>query len=83
MIVLYVNGTKVGTLDENPDVLKQLIESGQLVEFRSDSGTELGAFVPRVGSGDEGETGLTAKEIDWRVESPNGRVSMTSWHGWE
>jgi hypothetical protein len=73
MVVLYVNGTKVGTLDENPDVLKQLIESGQLVEFRTESGTELGTFVPQAGTACCWEPGLSREEIDRRV-----RVSRRS-----
>jgi len=67
MVVLYVSGEKVGTLDENPGVLKQLVESGQLIEFRSDSGIELGTFLPKVGSVCGWETGLTREEIDRRV----------------
>jgi hypothetical protein len=59
MLALYLNGVKVGTLDENPDVLKQLIESGQPVEFRSDNGTELGAFLPKIE-----EVELTPEQID-------------------
>jgi hypothetical protein len=68
MVVLYVNGAKVGTLDENPDVLKQLVESGQSFEFRSDNGTELGAFLPKAAAVCEWESGLTREEIDRRVK---------------
>jgi len=71
MIVLFVNGTKVGTLEENPDVLKQLIESGRAVEFRSDNGTELGAFLPK----GEGEAALTRGEIDLKARESK-RLSM-------
>lgn len=67
MVGLHVNGTKVGTLDENPAVLKQLIESGQLVEFRSDNGTVLGAFIPRIGELPEKEVELTRGEIEHRA----------------
>jgi len=68
MVALYVNGTKVGTVDENPDVLKQLVEAGQSFEFRSDNGTELGAFLPKVAAVCEWESGLTREEIDRRVK---------------
>ena len=75
MVVLYVNGTKLGTLDENPDLLKQLIESGQVVEFRSDSGTELGTFLPKVAGVCTWEAGLTPDEIDRKVRESK-RLSM-------
>jgi hypothetical protein len=61
MVAMYVNGAKVGTLDENPDLLKQLVESGHLVEFRSDNGTELGTFLPKAGT-------ICGEEIDRRVK---------------
>ena len=38
MVVLYVAGKQVGTLDENPDVLRKLVEAGETVEFRTDGG---------------------------------------------
>jgi hypothetical protein len=68
MVGLYVNGAKVGTLDENPDVLKQLVESGKSVEFRNDSGTELGTFLPKAETLCGWETDLTREEIDRRVK---------------
>jgi hypothetical protein len=68
MVAMFVNGAKVGTLDENPDLLKQLVESGHLVEFRSDNGTELGTFLPKTGTICGWEAGLTREEIDRRVK---------------
>jgi hypothetical protein len=75
MVSLYVSGTKVGTLDENPDLLKQLIEAGQLVEFRSDNGTELGIYLPKVAGDSAWEAGLTREEIDRKVRESK-RLSM-------
>jgi hypothetical protein len=68
MVAMYVNGAKVGTLDENPNLFKQLVESGYLIEFRSDNGTELGTFLPKAGAICGWEVGLTREEIDRRVK---------------
>ena len=75
MVAMYVNGAKVGMLDENPDLLKQLVESGHLVEFRSDTGTELGTFLPRAGTICGWEVGLSREEIDRRVKESK-RLSL-------
>jgi hypothetical protein len=75
MVVLFVNGTKVGTLEENTDLLRQLIESGQSVEFRGDNGTELGAFIPKGEALHEWEAGLTREEMERRVRESK-RLSM-------
>ena len=45
MVVLFVRGNRVGTL-EDPKLLAQLLERGESVEFRTDSGKDLGRFVP-------------------------------------
>lgn len=67
MVVLYVAGRQVGTLDENPDLLRKLVEAGETVEFRTDGGKELGAYLPKKGPICPWEPELTKEEIDRRV----------------
>lgn len=71
MVVLYVAGKQVGTLDENPDLLRRLVEAGETVEFRTDSGKELGAFRPKKEPICPWEPELTREEIDRRCRESN------------
>jgi hypothetical protein len=79
MVALYVNGTKVGTLDENPDVLKQLVESGQLVEFRTIDGKTLGEYTPRQPALVPWNPSITKDELDRRAAGPGGMTLGEFW----
>lgn len=73
MVVLYVRGQSVGPLDDNIDVLKRLVETGETVEFRTDGGKELGAFRPTAEPICPWEPDLTHEELDRRVRAGGGR----------
>ena len=79
MVQLYVNGAKVGTLDENPDLLKRLVESGQLVEFRTDEGKMLGEYTPRHLYPVPWNHTITNEELDRRAAGPGGMTINEFW----
>ena len=70
MVRLYVGGQQVGTLDENPDVLRKLVEAGETVEFRTEGGRGLGTFQPKTEPICPCEPELTKAEIDRRCLKP-------------
>jgi hypothetical protein len=70
MVVLYVRGARVGTIEQDPQLLARLIESGEPVEFRTDTGRNLGTVVrPTNGTAPAcpWEQELTREEVDRRV----------------
>ncbi len=73
MVGLFVDGQKVGTLEENPDVLAKLVETGQTIEFRTADGKQLGAFRPSTAEQFcPWEPTLTPDEARRRIEEPGG-----------
>lgn len=72
MVVLYVRGARVGTVEQDPQLLARLIESGEPVEFRTDTGRSLGKLVHEVDRPAEPicpwEPDLTREEIDRRIK---------------
>lgn len=46
MVTLHVSGNQVGTLENGAKVLVDLIAQKERIEFRDDSGSLLGRFVP-------------------------------------
>ena len=46
MVALFVNGTKVGTLNDIERLLPQFQKDRQTVDLRNDDGRLLGAFSP-------------------------------------
>jgi hypothetical protein len=83
MVVLYVRGARVGTVEQDPHLLARLIESGVPVEFRTDSGRNLAKLVPETSSPEpvcQWEPDLTEKEIARRVRE--GGTSLAEfWRG--
>lgn len=79
MVVLYVRGNRVGTVEQDPQLLARLIESGEPVEFRTDTGKNLGMVVRdggRAGPICPWEPDLTREEIDRRCrESKRSSLS--------
>jgi hypothetical protein len=67
MVVLYVAGKQVGTLNDNTDLLQKLVEAGETVEFRTDGGKQLGSYRPKAEPICPWEPDLTKEEIDRRV----------------
>ena len=72
MVALFVDGQKVGTLEDNPDVLTRLVDSGKPVEFRATDGKTLGAFNPAAEPLCPWEPSLTPEEARRRIEEPGG-----------
>jgi hypothetical protein len=78
MVVLYVRGARVGTLDQDPQLLTRLVESGEPVEFRTDTGKNLGKFVPEANGVEPicpWEPDLTREEIERRCRQPGKPLS--------
>lgn len=78
MVQLFVNGSKVGTLEENPDMIKWLVESGQAIEFRTTEGTTLGAFTPHQPLV-PWDPSITQEELDRRESEPGGMTLKEFW----
>jgi hypothetical protein len=76
MVMLYVGGKPVGNLNENPDVLRELVEAGQVVEFRTEGGKELGSYLPKAEPLCPWEPDLTREEIDRRCRQPGRPLSQ-------
>jgi hypothetical protein len=55
MVVMYVGGQKVGPMT-SLDVLVRLMESGETIEFRTDTGRRLGRFIPDEPAESQGES---------------------------
>ncbi len=73
MVALFVDGQKVGTLEENPDVLAKLVETGKIVEFRTPDGQQLGSFQPLAAEPFcPWEPTLTPEEARRRIAEPGG-----------
>jgi hypothetical protein len=79
MVLLYVNGSQVGSLDENPDLFKLLVESGQLVEFRTSEGKTLGEFTPKHLYLVPWNPTITKEELDRRAAGPEGMTLNEFW----
>jgi hypothetical protein len=79
MVMLFVRGKPVGSLEENPDVLQRLVEAGEKVEFRSDCGKELGAYQPRQEPICPWEPELTHEELDRRAAESGGMKLADFW----
>jgi hypothetical protein len=70
MVVLYVRGARVGTVEQDAQLLARLIESGEPVEFRTDTGRNLGKVVHEANGAEPPcpwEPDLTREEVDRRV----------------
>lgn len=79
MVMLYVGGKPVGTLNENPDLLQRLVEAGETVEFRTEAGRGLGRFVPGREPICPWEPDLTPQELDRRAAEPGGMTLAEFW----
>jgi hypothetical protein len=67
MVMLYVRGKPIGPLTDTK-LLTELVESGQPVEFRTDTGRNLGSFLPQPIIPWEPE--VTQEEIERRASEP-------------
>ena len=72
MVMLFVRGKPVGTLEQNTDVLRQLVEAGETVEFRTEAGRGLGKFLPN--------TPICPWEPDLTTEDIERRASRRDRH---
>ncbi len=73
MVTFSVDGQKVGTVEENPDLLARLVEAGHPIEFRAADGTPLGAFQRSVpGAFCPWEPTLTTEQARERIAEPGG-----------
>lgn len=79
MVMLFVSGKPVGSLDENADMLRRLVEAGETVEFRTESGKQLGAFHPSQQPICPWEPNLTHEELDRRAAEPGGMKLADFW----
>ena len=75
MVMLYVAGKPVGSLEHNSDVMRSLVESGQSFEFRTENGRGLGVFQPAKEPICPWEPGMTAEDFD-RIVSEGGGMSL-------
>src|SRR5437899_478771 len=82
MVVLYVRGNRVGTVEQDPQLLARLIESGEPVEFRTDTGRNLGKVVLDSGRVEPicpWEPDLTEEEIERQIQEPGGMTLAEFW----
>ena len=75
MVMLYVAGKPVGSLEQNSDVMRSLVETGQSFEFRSESGRGLGIFQPAKEPIVPWEPDLTAEDLR-RMKAEGGGMSL-------
>jgi hypothetical protein len=82
MVVLYVRGNRVGTVEQDPQLLARLIESGQPVEFRNDAGKNLGRVVHEWGPDEPicpWDPELTEEEIQRQNQEPGAMTLAEFW----
>ena len=79
MVMLYVAGKPVGSLEQNSDVMRSLVESGQSFEFRSESGRGLGIFQPSKEPICPWEPDMTDEDFDRRVAEGGGISLAEFW----
>jgi hypothetical protein len=73
MVLLYVRGARVGTVEQDPQLLARLIESGEPVEFRTDTGKNLAKVVHEPDRAEPlcpWEPDLTREEVERRCQEP-------------
>ena len=75
MVMLYVAGKPAGSLEQNSDVMRSLVESGQSFEFRSESGRGLGIFQPSKEPIIPSEPDLTEEDLR-RIVAEGGGTSL-------
>ena len=75
MVMLYVGGKPVGSLEQNSETMRSLVESGQSFEFRSESGRGLGIFQPAKPPIVPWEPDLTEEDFD-RIVAEGGGMSL-------
>lgn len=75
MVMLYVAGKPVGSLEQNSDVMRSLVESGQSFEFRTEAGRGLGIFQPAKQPICPWEPDMTEADFD-RLVAEGGGMSL-------
>ena len=79
MVMLYVGGKPVGSLEQNSDVMRSLVESGQSFEFRTEAGRGLGIFQPAQQPICPWEPDMTEADFDRHVAEGGGMSLAEFW----
>jgi len=79
MVMLYVAGKPVGSLERNPDVMRSLVETGQPFEFRTEDGRGLGVFQPAKEPACPWEPDMTEADFDRIVAEGGGMPLADFW----
>lgn len=79
MVKIFFRGKEVGTLDENPDELRTLLDGGATLDVVNDAGRVLASLRPEAEPLVPWEPTVSKAELDRRAAEPGGMPLDEFW----